>query len=157
MPDETLELADRLWRGEVPGSEYHPVGHRGGLAEICDGVAFVPSFGNVSAFATEDGLVLVDTGISFAARAVHSELRRWNGQRLNTAVYSHGNIDHVCGLPPWDAEAADRSWPAPVVALVDRHRVFSARADAATSTMARGIFGWAAREAQGDPDGQAGD
>jgi hypothetical protein len=38
-----------------------------------------------------------------------------------------------------------------------RHRVFSARADAATSTMARGIFGWAAREAQGDPDGQAGD
>jgi alkyl sulfatase BDS1-like metallo-beta-lactamase superfamily hydrolase len=38
-----------------------------------------------------------------------------------------------------------------------RHRVFSARADAATSTMARGIFGWAAREAQGDPDRQAGD
>lgn len=36
-----------------------------------------------------------------------------------------------------------------------RHRVFSARADAATSTMARGIFRWAAREAQGDPRGRA--
>jgi glyoxylase-like metal-dependent hydrolase (beta-lactamase superfamily II) len=119
MPDGTLELADRLWRGEVPSSEYHPVGHRGGLAEICDGVAFVPSFANVSAFATEDGLVLLDTGSSFAAGAVHSELRRWNGQRLNTAVYSHGHIDHVCGLPAWEAEAEDHGWPAPVVVAQD--------------------------------------
>jgi hypothetical protein len=39
MSDVTLELADRLWRGEVPAGEYHPVGHRRGLAEICDGVA----------------------------------------------------------------------------------------------------------------------
>jgi len=115
MPEGTLELADRLWRGDVPSSEYHPVGHRGGLAEICDGVAFVPSFANVSAFATGDGLVLVDTGSSFAAAAVNEELRRWNGQRLNTAVYSHGHIDHVCGLPAWEAEAAGRGWPAPVV------------------------------------------
>ena len=44
MPDDVLELADRLWRGEVPSSEYHPVGHLGGLAEICEGAAFVPSF-----------------------------------------------------------------------------------------------------------------
>ena len=46
MPDDILELADRLWRGEVPSSEYHPVSHLGGLAEICDGVAFVPAFAN---------------------------------------------------------------------------------------------------------------
>jgi glyoxylase-like metal-dependent hydrolase (beta-lactamase superfamily II) len=115
MPDGTLDLADRLWRGEVSSSEYHPVRHLGGLAEICDKVAFVPSFANVSAFVTDDGLVLVDTGSSFAGAAVHSELRRWTGQRLNTAVYSHGHIDHVCGLPSWEAEAADRGWPAPVV------------------------------------------
>jgi hypothetical protein len=37
MSDVTLELADRLWRGEVPAGEYHPVGHRGGLAEIATG------------------------------------------------------------------------------------------------------------------------
>jgi len=115
MPDDILELADRLWRGEVPTSEYHPVGHLGGLTEICDGVAFVPSFANVSAFSTEDGLVLVDTGSSFVAAAVHEELRRWTSQRLNTAVYSHGHIDHVCGLPAWEAESADRGWPRPAV------------------------------------------
>jgi len=126
MPDDILELADRLWRGEVDSSEYHPVSHLGGIAEICDGVAFVPAFANVSAFATQDGLVLVDTGSSFAARAVHEELRRWTGQRLNTAVYSHGHIDHVGGIPVWEQEAADRGWPAPVVVA---HEALPARFD----------------------------
>jgi glyoxylase-like metal-dependent hydrolase (beta-lactamase superfamily II) len=115
MPDDILDLADRLWRGEVTSSEYHPVTHRPGLAEIRDGVAFLPSFANVSAFETEDGLVLVDTGSAFVAAAVHEELRRWSGQRLNTAVYSHGHIDHTSGVPVWEAESAERGWPAPVV------------------------------------------
>jgi len=44
MPDDVLALADRLWRGELGPGDYHPVSHLGGLAEICDGVAFVPSF-----------------------------------------------------------------------------------------------------------------
>jgi glyoxylase-like metal-dependent hydrolase (beta-lactamase superfamily II) len=125
MPD-VLELADRLWRGEVSTSEFHPVSHLGGLAEICDGVAFVPSFANVSAFATEDGLVLVDTGSSFVAAAVHQELRRWSDRRLNTAVYSHGHIDHVFGVPVWEAESAERGWPAPVVIA---HEALPARFD----------------------------
>jgi glyoxylase-like metal-dependent hydrolase (beta-lactamase superfamily II) len=41
MPDDILELADRLWRGEVTTGEYHPVTHRRGLAEVCDGAAFL--------------------------------------------------------------------------------------------------------------------
>ncbi|HEX3946057.1 MAG TPA: hypothetical protein VHW47_00045, partial [Acidimicrobiales bacterium] len=56
---DVLDLADRLWRGEVDTSQHHPVTQHGGLAEIGDGVAFVPSFANVSAIATGDGLVLV--------------------------------------------------------------------------------------------------
>jgi glyoxylase-like metal-dependent hydrolase (beta-lactamase superfamily II) len=115
MPDDVLEMADRLWRGEVPSSDYHPVSHLGGLAEICDGVAFAPSFGNVSAITTQDGLVLVDTGSSFVAAAVHAELRRWTSQRLHTAVYSHGHIDHVGGVQVWEAESAENGWPAPDV------------------------------------------
>jgi glyoxylase-like metal-dependent hydrolase (beta-lactamase superfamily II) len=115
MSDDVLELADRLWRGEIGAGEYHPISHLGRLAEICDGVAFVPSFANVSAISTQDGLVLVDTGSSFVAAAVHRQLRRWTDLRLNTAVYSHGHIDHVFGVGVWAAESAGSGWPAPAV------------------------------------------
>jgi glyoxylase-like metal-dependent hydrolase (beta-lactamase superfamily II) len=112
---DILGLADRLWRGEASISEFHPVSHLGGLAEICADVAFLPAFANVTAIQTGDGLVLVDTGSAFAARLNHEELRRWTSQRLNTAIYSHGHIDHVFGVGIFEAEAADRGWPAPVV------------------------------------------
>jgi glyoxylase-like metal-dependent hydrolase (beta-lactamase superfamily II) len=115
MATDILALADRLWRGEVSTSEHHPVRHLGGLAEICDDVAFVPSFANVTAIRTAGGLVLVDTGSSGVAQEIHRELRRWTDQRLHTAIYSHGHIDHVFGVPVWESEARDRGWPAPVV------------------------------------------
>ncbi len=127
MADDVLELADKLWLGEIDVASLHPVGgYLGGLAEPAQGVAFVPSFANVSAFSTAEGLVLVDTGSSFVAGAVHQELRRWSPERLHTAVYSHGHIDHVFGVPVWEAEAAERHWPAPVVVA---HEALPARFD----------------------------
>jgi len=115
MSTDILALADRLWRGEVHISEYHPVTHLGGIAEITDDVAFLPAFANVTAVRTRAGLVLVDTGSSFAAQAIHDELRSWTTQRLHSAVYSHGHIDHVFGVGVWEAEAAENGWPAPIV------------------------------------------
>jgi len=126
VADDVLDLADRLWRGEVTTAEVHPIGHLGGLAEICPGVAFVPSFANVSAIETGDGLVLVDTGSAPVAPLVHAELRRWTAARLHTAVYSHGHIDHVFGVPVWEQESAERKWPAPRVVA---HRALPARFD----------------------------
>lgn len=120
MTDDVLDLADRLWRGETEITEAHPVGgNLGKLAEIGPGVSFVPSFANVSAFDTDDGLLLVDTGSSFVAWAVHDQLRAWTPRRLHTAVYSHGHIDHVFGVPVWEQESAERGWPAPVVVAHD--------------------------------------
>jgi glyoxylase-like metal-dependent hydrolase (beta-lactamase superfamily II) len=115
MSTDILALADRLWRGDVHTSEFHPVTHLGGIAEITGDVVFLPAFANVTAIRTADGLVLVDTGSAFVARAIHDELRRWTTERLHTAVYSHGHIDHVFGVGTWEAEAADNGWPAPVV------------------------------------------
>jgi glyoxylase-like metal-dependent hydrolase (beta-lactamase superfamily II) len=126
MAADILALADRLWRGEARTSEFHPVGHLGGLAEICDDVAFLPAFANVTAIRSGDGLVLVDTGSVFAAQGIHDELRRWTDERLHTAIYSHGHIDHVFGVAPWEAEAAERGWPAPVVV---GHEAVAARFD----------------------------
>jgi alkyl sulfatase BDS1-like metallo-beta-lactamase superfamily hydrolase len=115
MPDDVLDLADRLWRGDAKIGDHHPMSHLGTMAEVTPGTAFVPSFANVSAFATDDGLVLVDTGSQFLARAVHTELRRWNTTRLNTAVYSHGHIDHVFGVPVFEEEARTQGWAGPRV------------------------------------------
>ncbi len=120
MPDDVLEIADKLWTGEIDIVSLHPVGgYLGGIAEIARDVAFVPSFANVSSFSTADGLVLVDTGSVFVADAVHETLRSWSSLRLNTAVYSHGHIDHVFGVPVWEREAREEGWPAPTVVAHD--------------------------------------
>ncbi|HEY2214924.1 MAG TPA: alkyl sulfatase dimerization domain-containing protein, partial [Acidimicrobiales bacterium] len=126
MSTDILTMADRLWRGEVSTSTLHPVDHVGGFVEIADGVGFVPSFANVSAFDTEDGLLLVDTGSLPLAPIVHADLRRWTSSRLNTAVYSHGHIDHVFGVPVWEAEAKEKGWAAPEVIA---HHALPARFD----------------------------
>ena len=117
MADDILTLADKLWRGEADLEGHHPVSgqNAGELAEVRDGVAFLPSFANVSAFATGDGLVLVDTGSALFAAAVHEQVRRWTPERLDTAVYSHGHIDHVFGVPVFEAESVANGWPAPTV------------------------------------------
>ena len=110
-----LETADRLWRGELSIGDHHPITFMGELAEVTDDVAFVPSFANVSAFSTSDGLLLVDTGSQFMARNVHEQIRGWRSDRLNTAVYSHGHIDHVFGVPVFEEEASEKGWEAPRV------------------------------------------
>ncbi len=125
-PSDVLSVADRLWNGEISTSTFHPVDHMGGFVEITDGVGFCPSFANVSAFATEDGLVLVDTGSAPLAQVVHDDIRTWSPARLNTAVYSHGHIDHVFGVPVWEEEAAAQGWAAPEVIA---HHALPARFD----------------------------
>src|SRR5205814_4064122 len=93
----------------------HPFGMRGGIEEVADRTGFIPSFANVSAFQTGEGVVLVDTGSQFAAQAIHEHVRGWSPDRLHTAIYSHGHIDHVFGVPAFDAEAAEKGWAAPRV------------------------------------------
>jgi alkyl sulfatase BDS1-like metallo-beta-lactamase superfamily hydrolase len=121
---DALQVADEIWRGVRDVEEHRPFTFVGGLVEPCEGVAFVPSFANVSAFATGDGLVLVDTGSLPFAPSVQEELRRWSPARVDTAVYSHGHIDHVFGVPLYEAEAAANGWRPPVVVA---HEAIGAR------------------------------
>ncbi|MHB1913095.1 MAG: MBL fold metallo-hydrolase, partial [Acidimicrobiales bacterium] len=92
---DALELSEQLWNGTLTTVERHPLGGSAELTQVGPGAAFVNALANVSAFSTEDGLVLVDTGSEFMAGLVHQSLRTWNQDRLHTAVYSHGHIDHV--------------------------------------------------------------
>ena len=123
---DVLELADQLWRGERTTAEHNPISFTGDLTEVSTGTAFVPSFANVSAFATDEGLVLVDTGSQFMARRVHEGIRAWSEHRLHTAIYSHGHIDHVFGVPVFEEEARSKGWAAPRVVA---HEALPARFD----------------------------
>ncbi len=120
---DVLATADRMWEGGSLGTD--PVTTLGsGMAEVADGVAFVPSFANVAAVTTDDGLVLVDVGSQFLSGAVHQTLRTWTDLDVHTAVYSHGHIDHVFGMHRWEADAEAHGRPRPRVvaheAVADR-------------------------------------
>jgi alkyl sulfatase BDS1-like metallo-beta-lactamase superfamily hydrolase len=117
---DIVELADRLWRGEEPSQKSTPLGHGGPLAEITNGVAFLPNFGNCSVFDTDDGLVMVDTGSIITAQKVHEEIRAWSTKPLHSAIFSHGHIDHVFGVGPFDEEAHTNHWRRPHV-IAHRH------------------------------------
>ena len=106
-----LELAERFWRGEVRGPDL--VRATGAVEEIAPGVLFVHAFANVTALRTDAGLVLVDTGNYRARDKTFAAVRGWDGAPLAAAVYTHGHVDHACGLPPFLEEARTRSWPRP--------------------------------------------
>jgi len=114
---ELLKRTDRLWSGEASTAqaEFHPFSGPRLLEELAPGVAFYKAFVNVTAVKTGEGLVLVDTG-SFhpaAHKLSFDAVRGWNGERVHTAVYTHGHVDHAYGLPPFLAEARERGWQVP--------------------------------------------
>jgi alkyl sulfatase BDS1-like metallo-beta-lactamase superfamily hydrolase len=71
----------------------------------------VTGFSNVIAFRTDEGLLLFDTGGEFAATTTHRAIRQWCTDPVRYVIYSHGHVDHVGGMAPFDAEPG----PAPTV------------------------------------------
>jgi len=62
---------------------------------------------NLTAFETNDGLLLVDTGMVEAGPKVFEAIRKHSGAPLHTVVFTHGHLDHAFGLQPW-LEAGER-------------------------------------------------
>ncbi len=124
--DSILDLADKLWTGALSVKDHHPFSIMRGIEEVAPRTGFVPSFANVAAFATDDGMVLVDTGSSFLAATVHETIRTWTGQGLHTAVFTHGHIDHCFGVPIYEEEAKAMGWRSPQVVA---HEALPARFD----------------------------
>jgi glyoxylase-like metal-dependent hydrolase (beta-lactamase superfamily II) len=114
-----LELAESMWNqtadAHVMGSATSLVDGFVGIDEVAPGVAFVGSFANVTAIATDDGLVLVDVGSPLLAPRVREAIRTWTDRRVHTGIYTHGHVDHVFGFGAYEEEAAAHGWPAPVV------------------------------------------
>jgi alkyl sulfatase BDS1-like metallo-beta-lactamase superfamily hydrolase len=112
---DIVELSDRRWRGEDLGQRSNPLGGINHVAEITKDVAFLPNFANCTAIATDDGLVMVDTGSPLTADLVHREIRSWSVLPLRSAIFSHGHIDHVFGVGPFEEEARAKGWRTPHV------------------------------------------
>lgn len=116
------EFSEKLWNGDEQFSgDKNPLWLFAGLEALDDDLAFLSSFSNVTAIRTGEGLVLIDTGGHLFAGATFDAIRRWTQDRVHTAIYTHGHVDHAFGLGPF--ERADG--PARVIA----HEAVPARFD----------------------------
>jgi alkyl sulfatase BDS1-like metallo-beta-lactamase superfamily hydrolase len=118
------ELSDKLLDGRADPHDpsNHPFAPLDRVEEVAPGVGFYKAFVNVTALRTGDGLVLIDTGSFHPAQNARSfaGVRRYDAQRVHTAVYTHGHIDHAYGLPPFFREAETNAWARPeIVGHVD--------------------------------------
>jgi len=75
--------------------------------EVAPDVFMHAQFSNTYAVKTPVGLLLIDPGLSRLSGGVHRAVRAWSGAPVHTAVYTHGHIDHACGLGAFLA-AGDR-------------------------------------------------
>lgn len=120
------EQAERFWNGEVTVAQQHPLLPTGEHEEVAAGVMFYRWFANFTAIKTEEGIVLVDTGAHTNQAETVAMVRRFGPERINSAVYTHGHVDHALGMAAFIAEGQkNRVARARVVG----HRAVAARFD----------------------------
>jgi alkyl sulfatase BDS1-like metallo-beta-lactamase superfamily hydrolase len=120
------DTADKLWRGEITTREHHPLIPTGDLEEIADSVAFCRWFANFIVIKTAEGLVLIDTGAYYNQAQTVEKVRSYSPARVNTAIYTHGHVDHACGAPAFVEEAGRNRVARPKIV---GHRAVAARFD----------------------------
>jgi alkyl sulfatase BDS1-like metallo-beta-lactamase superfamily hydrolase len=110
MAEDSLKfLADQLWKGEIEFESIKFI--RNQLEEIEPGLAFIPTFANITILESGEGLILIDSGSAFVAKSNYSDIRNYSKRRLHTVIYTHGHIDHVFGVDIFDEEADKNDWP----------------------------------------------
>ena len=105
---DVLDLSESLWNGSISTETHNPVMNYVGTEVLSDDLAFACAFGNVSAFRTDEGLLVVDTGGSLVGGVIVQSLRHWSTDPVHTVVYTHGHLDHVCGVQAFEKDAKER-------------------------------------------------
>jgi glyoxylase-like metal-dependent hydrolase (beta-lactamase superfamily II) len=103
------DLAEGLWSGAIDPAVRHPFAPLLDVEPVAARTAFVSSFANATAFETDEGLVLVDTGSFLLAQQVHESVRELTALPLHTAVYTHGHVDHCFGVELYEREQKTRA------------------------------------------------
>ena len=120
------DQSEKIFTGAITTRQFHPLLPTGEYEEIADGVMFYRWFANVTAAKTREGLVLIDTGGYFNQDATVKLIRHFSPDRVNTAIYTHGHVDHACGMPAIVADAQKNKVARPRVV---GHRAVAARFD----------------------------
>jgi glyoxylase-like metal-dependent hydrolase (beta-lactamase superfamily II) len=85
-----------LMRGKTP--EEAKFFWTGGPVQTAERTWFASQFSGCTAFETDEGIVLVDTGTKQFAPVIAAMLRQKTQAPIHTAIYTHGHIDHAYGL-----------------------------------------------------------
>jgi alkyl sulfatase BDS1-like metallo-beta-lactamase superfamily hydrolase len=115
------QLSDELLSGHTNIDAMQPMAPRFLAEAIAAGAYFVSSFANVTAFDTDDGLVLVDTGSFLLAEPTRKRLREQTKRRVHTAIWTHGHVDHCFGVDLYERESGKRVHVVAHEAVARRH------------------------------------
>jgi len=94
-----------LMTGRIAIDDAHPMQPRLVAEEVGARSYFVASFANVTAFDSDAGLVLVDTGSFLLADKTRRLLRGVVKSPAHTAIWTHGHVDHCFGVEGYEQEA----------------------------------------------------
>lgn len=75
----------------------------------------IPSFGNIGAIETKEGLVLFDIALKDFAPRNFKVLRSKTEKPIKYIIYSHGHFDHCFGFKPFLNEIREMGWDMPEV------------------------------------------
>ena len=70
----------------------------GGPIEVAERTFFQSRFSGVTAFETDEGIVLVDSGMAPLGPILAGMLRQKSPAPIHTAIFTHGHVDHAHGL-----------------------------------------------------------
>ena len=79
-----------------------------GPVEVAERTYFASAFSNVTAFETDEGLVLIDTGVAEFASVLAKMVRERTDMPVHTVVYTHGHVDHTAGVEEFLVEGQDK-------------------------------------------------
>ena len=94
-----------LMSGKISIDDAHPMQPRWVAEQVAARSYFAASFANVTAFDTDAGLVLVDTGSFVLADATRELLRKVVATPAHTAIWTHGHVDHCFGIEGYEKDA----------------------------------------------------
>jgi glyoxylase-like metal-dependent hydrolase (beta-lactamase superfamily II) len=76
----------------------------GGPVEVAERTYFGSAFSGVTAFETDAGIVLVDSGLKKLGPMLASMIRAKTKAPIHTAIFTQGHVDHAFGLQAFLAE-----------------------------------------------------